>query len=186
MRTCIVCLPSLISLSRVFAALALFFDVGLSPLFCLLWAVISDVLDGAVARYFKAETLVGRYIDPIADKVFALAFVYYLYIKNSFSCFQLVALFSRDISLIIFWLGLLIFGKVRQWHVRSFVLGKVMTSLQFVVFFLKIKDVEISTLFWSVLLVVGIGAFFELMWRFKRNLGEKIRTSDPLHPMQVR
>ena len=173
MTALLFCLPSLVSFSRIVVSILLL-QGNVSPAFCLLWAVLSDVLDGFLARSLHAESRFGRYLDPIADKIFAIVFLLYLYRQAPLSLFQIGALFSREISLVLFWLFLLVQGKLSSWQVRSFILGKVMTTLQFLVFFLRMEGIAFPNYVWRILFVVGIGSFFELYYLFKRNLGEKI------------
>lgn len=69
-------IPNLLSVSRVFAPfiiIPLTFS-GNIPLTLLAIAgfAATDFLDGKLARLLKAETKLGRILDPIADKLFAL------------------------------------------------------------------------------------------------------------------
>lgn len=65
-------LPNMISLARLFSvplivSLILSLELKLAFLFFTL-AGLSDALDGLVARLFKSRTILGAYLDPIADK----------------------------------------------------------------------------------------------------------------------
>ena len=42
-------------------------------------AALTDILDGAWARRFGQQSLLGTYLDPIADKFLILAIIYALY-----------------------------------------------------------------------------------------------------------
>ena len=161
-------LPCALSLSRAVVALLLLFDVPLSLGYCLAWAVLSDVLDGFLARRLKAESRLGTYLDPIADKLFALALAVHFYETSALSLFALFTLFSRDLSLLAF--GLYLYGthKETAWRVQSFFLGKVMTSLQFLAFLFLILQKPISSGFLCLLLAVGLASFAELYWRLNK------------------
>lgn len=173
-------IPFFLSFSRLLVALYLPWSSPFYLVFFLFWAVLSDILDGWLARLFRVESRIGVYLDPLADKAFVLSFFFCLSKENSFSSFQLLALFSREISLLCF--ALFLFISARPWQVRSFILGKIMTSLQFLMFFLLIEGIHIATWFWMLLFLVGIGSFCELYWRAvcthsdvgKKNLGERI------------
>jgi len=161
-------IPCSLSLSRACVALFLLLQVSLSMGFCLGWAVLSDVLDGYLARLLHAQSRLGAYLDPIADKLFALAFVAHFYQEGALSFFALFALFSRDLSLISFWLFLACSQKLASWHVRSFLLGKVATSLQFLVFLFLILHYPIPQPLLVLLTFVGVGSFGELLFLLKR------------------
>jgi cardiolipin synthase (CMP-forming) len=45
-------------------------------------AALTDVLDGAVARYFNQQTFLGEWLDALADKVLILSTFYALFIVD--------------------------------------------------------------------------------------------------------
>ncbi|OGF65180.1 MAG: hypothetical protein A2Y62_17540 [Candidatus Fischerbacteria bacterium RBG_13_37_8] len=52
-----------------FICISIFYEYTLLALILFVIAAISDSLDGFIARLFKQETLLGRLMDPLADKV---------------------------------------------------------------------------------------------------------------------
>lgn len=48
-------------------------DNFISPVIICLIAVLTDFLDGRIARALKQETVLGRYLDPICDKIVTLS-----------------------------------------------------------------------------------------------------------------
>ncbi len=130
-------LPNFISLLRLILAPYVFLlahrgeDKGSALLFLVL--ALSDALDGAIARFYGAQTTLGKFLDPLADKV--LLFFGLLSITTSTSIranpllFQ--ALISRDLFLVVGTLLLRRFGFVPE----PSVLGKLTTlSLSITVF----------------------------------------------------
>lgn len=65
-------IPNLISLSRLFAVPIVVWliisDIMLLAFWLCLIAALSDAVDGIIAKKFNAETELGAYLDPIADK----------------------------------------------------------------------------------------------------------------------
>ncbi len=100
-------------------------------------AGVTDGLDGAIARYRNQRTVLGAFLDPIADK---------LLIASAFGCLAVleivpswlsVVVISRDV---IIFLGVAIFGIFHiDFTVRPAKISKVTTCVQlFTVFFVLI------------------------------------------------
>ena len=59
---------------------------------------LTDILDGYCARLFNSVTDIGKFLDPIADKICVLVFVVYLSTQFGFTYSSLfLALLIRDI-----------------------------------------------------------------------------------------
>lgn len=79
-----------------------------STLFLFIFAILTDVIDGSIARYLKEETVLGAYLDPLADK-FLLISCYVSLAFIDFSLFKIPLWFVIIIALKEF---LLIFSAV--------------------------------------------------------------------------
>ncbi len=79
--------PNFLSISRIMSIplliILLSYDEHVAALTVFVCAAISDGLDGFIARRFKQKTMVGAYLDPIADK---------LLLTSSFVAFALLGL----------------------------------------------------------------------------------------------
>ena len=71
-------------------ALAVFFIAG-----------ISDGLDGLIARWFDQRTILGAYLDPVADKVLLMSSYICLGILGIIPAWLAVVVLSRDILIVI-------------------------------------------------------------------------------------
>jgi cardiolipin synthase len=63
-------------------------------------AAISDGLDGLLARYFNQYTVLGAYLDPIADKLLLAAAYISLAVLKIIPAWLAVIVLSRDILII--------------------------------------------------------------------------------------
>ena len=65
-------IPNAISLARLFAVPVIVWLILQQHLMAAFWlslvAALSDAVDGIVAKHFQSETVLGGYLDPIADK----------------------------------------------------------------------------------------------------------------------
>lgn len=66
-----------------FIVYSLYFNYWLTACLLLLLAAITDILDGAVARYRNEETYLGACLDPIADKILIISSYLTLVFVNS-------------------------------------------------------------------------------------------------------
>ena len=99
---------------------------GFSLLLTILLA-ITDFLDGYLARKLKAQTTLGKFLDPVGDKVFTFfALVSYTFLSDyRLSSTIFFSLFLRDITLIFGGIYL----KKRNFVPEPSVFGKITTFL---------------------------------------------------------
>lgn len=58
--------------------------------------VVSDAIDGMLARRFREVTALGKLIDPLADKICAVSVILYLIVKGRMNLNFLIFLMVRD------------------------------------------------------------------------------------------
>ncbi len=68
-------------------------------LFCL--AAISDLLDGAIARFLNQTTLLGEWLDALADKALTILSCLALFITNELPNWFVAIIITRELALMI-------------------------------------------------------------------------------------
>jgi cardiolipin synthase len=125
---------------------------------------LTDVLDGFLARVLKQQTVLGAYLDPIADKVLVMSCFTALAIQKIIPGWLAVIVISRDVIIL---LGIAILSIMRvTFDVKPLLMSKVNTVLQVsAVFFpLLFKALQNPVLSEGWLLVLfWFTAFFTIM-----------------------
>jgi len=91
-------------------------------------AGLSDALDGTLARWLKQRTLLGEYLDPIADKLLLSTLFLTLSFVHQIPWRYTVLVFSRDLSLVAIAGVLYVTVGIRDF--RPSVFGKMNTFVQ--------------------------------------------------------
>ncbi len=143
-------LPNILSLYRLTLGLTfpLLWKIKLpTKIFLILigTAILSDSLDGNIARVFKQETDFGKILDPLADKVFINMLFILLYLNKyiSFSFVSIVLI--RDLS-ILSGAGLLYLKYPDQIRFTPTYLGKTCTAFQLIFLFLYFVHIFVNPL----------------------------------------
>jgi cardiolipin synthase (CMP-forming) len=119
-----------------------------------LWALIvfviagfSDGLDGLLARTLHQQTLLGQYLDPIADKLLLSTIFLVLSILHKIPWKFTVVVFSRDISILAASAVLFAIAGLRNF--RPSIFGKANTVSQIAaVFFVLLLEVHPQRWIW--------------------------------------
>lgn len=121
-------------------------------------AVISDIVDGYIARTRGQKTKAGAILDPLADKILLISAFICLYIKRgqfddlSFPLWFVVAIISRDVILLLgSMLIQVVTGKLDIEANRS---GKLTAFLQIVCIIGMLLQLKFTIFFWFVALAV--------------------------------
>lgn len=91
-------------------------------------ASVSDILDGYIARKYSEKTLLGRYFDPIADKILLSITTLALWDIKILPQWFLYTVILRD-SLIVFG-AYVLYKRGYKTDVRPHILGKISTFSQ--------------------------------------------------------
>ena len=104
-------------------------------------AGFSDGLDGLVARSLHQQTLLGQYLDPIADKLLMSTMFLVLSIERMIPWKYTVVVFSRDISILMISGVLFMIAGLRDF--RPSIFGKANTFAQVAaIFFVLLLLIE--------------------------------------------
>ncbi len=113
----------------------------LSALIVFVIAGFSDGLDGLLARMLQQQTLLGEYLDPIADKLLLSTMFLVLSILHKIPWKFTVLVFSRDISILAASAVLFAIAGLRDF--RPSIFGKANTFSQIAaVFFVLLLEVR--------------------------------------------
>ena len=97
-------LPNLISLARLLSvpvAVWMILDGRLTSAFWLFVAAgLSDAIDGALAKYLHAETALGKFLDPLADKALLVSVYVALGRIGEMDTWLVILVVSRDVMIV--------------------------------------------------------------------------------------
>ena len=158
------------SLSFIRGPLALLF-LQTSPLWRLLaiiFAMITDSIDGYVARRSRSTSRFGAILDPAMDKFFVyFALAVFLH-EGKLEIWQATAMLSRDFFLCLYGLFMVVLGRWKTVVFRAIRWGKVTTALQFIVLLGLVYDVAFAWYIYGAFVVMGWFAFLELLQGVKK------------------
>lgn len=128
--------PSILSSSRLLAALIFPFCPENGWLWLIVVAGLSDALDGWLARKWQAVTWQGGLIDAVADKLFVLTVLIVFVSAGKIAPLWIPAVISRDLLVLltaIYIASRRVWGSFKEMPART--TGKLATGGQFVLFF---------------------------------------------------
>jgi cardiolipin synthase len=165
-------LPNLITIARIFSVPVMIWLIvtgnllGAFILFVL--AGISDALDGFLARRFRWQTLLGAYLDPIADKTMLTSVYASLTFHGYMPIWLGILVVSRDVLIV----GAVVLAWLldRGIEIRPLLIGKINTGLQIALAAAILAEnglglgwaSYILPLMWVTGLLTALSAFFYL------------------------
>src|SRR4051812_16473633 len=123
-------------------------------------AAMTDFLDGWLARRVNAATRWGALIDPIADRVFALAAVGALVAGGQLSWVGFIVMLSRDIMTALGFFVARIVPWLRPVEFKARFPGKLVTTLQFVTLLAVLLKPSFVT---PMLVLVGVTSLWAIV-----------------------
>jgi CDP-diacylglycerol--glycerol-3-phosphate 3-phosphatidyltransferase len=155
-------LPNILSFLR-FPLAFLFLQENVTfRIFGIVLAMMTDWLDGFLARRYQQTSKVGRLLDPLTDKFF-VCFILTIFVQEGqIKLWEALTFFARDLSVLIFGSYLIFAGHLKNYSFSPFWSGKIITTLQlFLLLALTVKFV-IPGYFFMLLLILGGISLVEL------------------------
>ena len=133
-------IPNFLSLLRIILVpLVVIFLIQGSygkALFTFIVASLTDALDGTLARFLNHQTVLGAYLDPIADKLLLTASFVTLSVLGIIPSWLTVIVISRDFIIL---LGIIILSLISvPYVIKPAFVGKITTALQIGTIFLAL------------------------------------------------
>lgn len=155
-------LPNLFSLLRIPLAFVFLLDSPVYRAFAILLALLSDGIDGYLARRYNSVTRLGTLLDPFSDKFFVFFALIILLQEHRLNTWQAALLICRDFSVIIYGFYLAIRQRLYNYRYRAIYCGKIITVMQLLVLMALSYGVEIPLLLYNLFAILGLSALVEL------------------------
>ena len=91
-------------------------------------AGLTDALDGTLARWLKQRTILGQYVDPVADKLLLSTLFLVLTHKNLIGVTVTALVFGRDLGILL--VAAILYAAVGRREFRPSLFGKLNTVAQ--------------------------------------------------------
>ena len=133
-------------------------------------AMLSDYIDGYLARRYKTTSRFGAILDPIMDKFFVYVTLAVLFYEGHVTTWQIATMLSRDFFLLLFMFYLTLSGTLKSLQVKAIRWGKVTTASQFIVLLLLVQKLAFPNFLYFLFILFGSLAFLELLYGSKKRL----------------
>jgi cardiolipin synthase len=131
--------------------------------------MLTEYLDGALARRFGWQSALGQILDPLADKILFASVAGTFLLEDRIGWGEVLALGIRDLAVA---LGALWVAAHRHWRgftrMEPRLAGKATTALQYLAFFIVLLGRRMP--FWLSVLIFALGSVAAIQYvaRFRR------------------
>lgn len=139
-------------------------------------AIISDGLDGFIARTFKQKTRLGTILDPMADKLLLVsAYICFAMAKNIPPYLRLppyvpIIIISRDVIIV---LGSIVVQLMTgDLKIKPSIIGKVTTFFQMITIVSILVKFRYSYIIWDIAVTLTVISGIDYIMKGSRMFGE--------------
>lgn len=162
-------IPNLLTLLRIFLVFPIIFfieknSVLSSVLFIL--AIFTDYLDGKIARKYNKISDLGKFLDPLADKILVSSILVYFVWLRFFSPWILILILFREFMVTGLRLGLIQRGIILP-ALKS---GKVKTFFQDIAILFYFLNFPLKDFLLIISLVLTLYSGFYYFWRYGKKV----------------
>ncbi|PJA33245.1 MAG: CDP-diacylglycerol--glycerol-3-phosphate 3-phosphatidyltransferase [Zetaproteobacteria bacterium CG_4_9_14_3_um_filter_53_7] len=173
----ILSIPNILTLARIFITPFIVYAIiehqAVLALILMGIAGLTDMLDGAIARYFNQRSRVGAFMDPLADKLMLISTIVTLYFVEEIPAFVFLAVVFRDMVILV---GALAYELVtRKLEMTPTISSKITTFLQIMLVLAVLADMAwgvpdllMQCMLWATFAFTCIsGAQYMIVWMRK-------------------
>ncbi|MFH1097922.1 MAG: CDP-diacylglycerol--glycerol-3-phosphate 3-phosphatidyltransferase [Candidatus Desantisbacteria bacterium] len=122
-----------------------------------IFCILTDALDGFIARTFNQQTALGIFLDPLADKLLLVsAFIFLgLSFVNKIPLWVSILVVGREFIILIGWLVVYLFSTEKN-SLKPSILGKITTFFQMIAILLCLINLPYQYLRWIIFLTVAV------------------------------
>lgn len=155
-------LPNILSLCRIPLALVFLQENPNYRGLAIVLALMTDVLDGYLARRYRWKSRLGTLLDPLMDKFFVIFTLGILFTENRIQLWKAATMLCRDFAIIIFGAYLTFTGTLSKYKLRAIWCGKITTFLQLMVLLGLTYHFIIPDYIFFFFIILGVMALIEL------------------------
>ncbi len=128
----------------------------------IVFAMITDSIDGYFARKYKSASKFGAFFDPAMDKFFVYFALIVLFFESQIQLWQGCSMIARDFAVIIFGTYLVTTKRWAKYEVQAIRWGKITTAMQFCVLMGLTMNFHFAWYVYSLFIVLACLALIEL------------------------
>lgn len=113
-------------------------------LYLFVFAALTDILDGQLARFTNQKTALGTFLDPLADKFLLVTSFILFSIYGWIPKWLAITIISRDLIVVIGWF--LLYMITHNSKVEPLLLGKIAIALQIITLAYVLLNINIGSL----------------------------------------
>ena len=132
-------------------------------LLAIILAMLTDSIDGYLARRYRSTSRFGAILDPTMDKFFVYFALAAFYFEGRVGPIETIAMLSMDFFLVLYGLFMTAFRRWDRIEFRAIRWGKATTALQFAVLMGLAAGAVFPWAIFAAFIDMGLLAFAELL-----------------------